>query len=356
MSTPTLVRTAPSGTRVPAPARLQSLDVVRGLAVVGMLLVNNAGTERGVPEQLRHGAGGVLHLADLVFPLFLFVSGVGMSLSRRLAAPKSVLRRCALLFGLGCLLVSARYRHLAPSTGVLQHIALATLVAYGVLRVPRRAQAWVAGAGLLAAWAAPTYLSLPGTVAGSWDVDTTLASAVERLLTGHVGKQQVVAAVVSALTVLGGVATGRVLRAQPGVAGVRSILLGAAGAGAAGLLLARSVPVVETLWTPSYLLVTGALCAALLAAAVALLDLRQEAAVPRLVHPLRVLGANAIAVYVVTTSLYSGLLAPVRDELLQPVRLLVGERAAALGYAGSSVVLGWVLCQALWRRRVFLRL
>lgn len=332
--------------------RRHSLDVVRGLAVLGMLLVNNAGVDGALPAQLRHSQPGGLHVADLVFPLFLFVAGVGTGLVREPAPVRRVLRRCAVLFALGCLLVSAKYQHLSVSTGVLQHIAIATLVAYAVLRAPRRMQGRLAAAGLLLAWALPTYVEVRGTVAGSWAQSTTLSAAVERIVTGHTGKQQVVAAVVSGLTVLGGVWAGRTLRAHPGPAAVRRLLLASLASTVLGLLLAPSVPLDETLWTPSYLLVTGGVCGALLAVAVVLVDLRgwHPAA-----HPLRVLGANAIAVYVVTTLLYSGLLAPVRDELVWPLRLAVGDRPAALAYALSSAVVGWALAEALWRRRLLLK-
>jgi predicted acyltransferase len=332
--------------------RRTSLDVVRGLAIVGMLLVNNSGVPSATPVQLAHSDGAGLTLADLVFPLFLFVAGVGMSLSPRLGAPRDVLRRCGLLFVLGCLLVSARYRHLSPSTGVLQHVALATLAAYALLRLPRRVQPWAWLGAFAAAWAAPTFLALPGTVAGSWEPGTTLASAVERAVTGHVGKEQVVAAVVSGLTVVLGVFAGRVLQAQPGLPGVLRLLQGAGLLAGTGLLLSRAVPIDESLWTPSFVLVSGAVCVVLLAAAVALLDLGGWAPAAQ---PLRVLGANAIAVYVVTTLLYSGVLAPYRDELVQPLRVLAGDTTAAVAYAASSVLLGWCLCAWLWRRRIFLK-
>lgn len=353
----TAAATAAAVPRTGLPPRLLSLDVVRGTAVVGMLLVNAAGVDGAMPAQLVHAEPGGLTLADLVFPLFLVVAGVGTSLSPRLADGRAVLRRCALLFAVGCLLVSAKYRHLSPSTGVLQHIALATLSAYAVLRLPRRwqAPAWVAA--LLAAWAAPTFLELPGTRAGSWDAGTTLASAVERLVTGHVGREQVVASVLSGLTVLVGVAAGRALREHPGLPGATRVAVGGIGAGAAGLLLALAVPVDKTLWTPSYVLVTAAPCTVLLAAAVVVLDLPGSRPAARaLVQPLRVLGANALAVYVAMTLLYAALLPPVRDELVAPLRVLLGDPAAAVLYAASSVLLGWVLAAALWRRRVIVRL
>ena len=360
MSTSTLVRPTPvaapdAGRRAPARARTLSLDVLRGLAVLGMLLVNNQGLESAAPAQLRHSVGGGLTVADVVFPLFLFVAGLGMGRSDRPAPLRPVLRRCALLFAIGCLLVSAKYQHLSVSTGVLQHIALASLVAYAVLRLPRRWQARAAAAGLLAAWALPALVALPGTVAGSWEPGTTLSSAVERLVTGHVGKEQVVASVVSALTVLAGVQAARTLR---GGDPLRRLLAGAAAAAVAGLLLARTVPVDKALWTPSYVLVTAGICAALLAGAVALLDRPggPGAAVAALVQPLRVLGANAIAVYVATSLLYGALLAPCRDALVGPLRALVGDTPASVAYALSSVLVGWLLCAWLWRRRVLLSL
>ena len=354
MGTLVLAPQAPAPARSPR-SRTLSLDVLRGLAVVGMLLVNNEGVEAAAPAQLRHSVGGGLTVADLVFPLFLFVAGLGAGRSDRPAPLPAVLRRCALLFAIGCLLVSAKYQHLSVSTGVLQHIALASLVAYGVLRLPRRAQPWVAGGGLLAAWALPTFVHLPGTVAGSWDAGTTLSSAVERLVTGHVGKEQVVASVVSALTVLAGVQATRTLR---GPDPLRRLLAGAAASTAAGLLLATSVPVEKSLWTPSYVLVTAGLCAALLVGAVALLDGPQGASRPvaALVEPLRVLGANAICVYVATSLLYGAVLAPVRDRLVAPLRTLLGDGTASLTYAVSSVVVGWLLCAWLWRRRVLISL
>lgn len=339
---------APPSTR--AGQRVPSLDAVRGLAVVGMLLVNNAGVDGALPGQLVHGRGGRLTLADLVFPLFLFVVGVGMSRAPRVPPARVVLRRCGLLFLLGCLLVSAKYRHLAPSMGVLQHIAIASLAAWAVLRLPRRSQPWVGGGALLSAWLLPTYAALPGTVAGSWDAGTTLSAAVERLLTGHVGREQVVASVVSGLTVLAGVAAGRAVQHDDGA---RRVLFGAALGGTAGLLLSRDVPLDKTLWTPSYVLVTAAVCAALHVAAVLVLD---RACAPGWALPLRVLGANAIVLYVATTLLYSAVLAPVRDQLVLPLRMLAGDTVAAVAYAASSVAVGYALCAWLWRRDTFVTL
>ena len=50
----------------PGRERILAIDVVRGLAVVGMLLVNNAGIPAAMPQELRHASWQGLTLVALV--------------------------------------------------------------------------------------------------------------------------------------------------------------------------------------------------------------------------------------------------------------------------------------------------
>ena len=59
--------------------RLLSLDVLRGITIVGMILVNNPGTWESVYAPLRHAEWNGLTPTDLVFPFFMFIMGVSMS-------------------------------------------------------------------------------------------------------------------------------------------------------------------------------------------------------------------------------------------------------------------------------------
>lgn len=59
--------------------RLQSLDVVRGITVAGMIMVNNG--YRDSFQMLRHADWNGLSLSDFVFPFFLFIMGVSIFLS-----------------------------------------------------------------------------------------------------------------------------------------------------------------------------------------------------------------------------------------------------------------------------------
>lgn len=60
--------------------RLLSLDVLRGITVAGMILVNNAGGKLSYAA-LQHSAWNGLTPCDLVFPFFLFIMGISTYIS-----------------------------------------------------------------------------------------------------------------------------------------------------------------------------------------------------------------------------------------------------------------------------------
>ena len=63
--------------------RLLSLDILRGITIAGMLLVNNPGTWSNIYAPLEHAEWIGLTPTDLVFPFFMFVMGVSMFFSLR---------------------------------------------------------------------------------------------------------------------------------------------------------------------------------------------------------------------------------------------------------------------------------
>ncbi len=102
----------------PAPTsstRLVSLDAFRGATIAGMLLVNNPGSWSNVYPPLLHAPWHGWTFTDLIFPAFLWIVGVAMTLSfaQRVEAGgnpaelfRHVLRRSAIIFGLGLLLTA----------------------------------------------------------------------------------------------------------------------------------------------------------------------------------------------------------------------------------------------------------
>lgn len=95
-------------TIVPNTQRLLALDVLRGITIAAMILVNNPGSWGSIYAPLTHKQWNGLTPTDLIFPFFLFIMGASMyiSLSRldfrfSLAYFKKSLRRSVLIFVIG---------------------------------------------------------------------------------------------------------------------------------------------------------------------------------------------------------------------------------------------------------------
>lgn len=118
-------------------ARLLSIDVLRGMTICLMILVNTPGSWSYVYPPLSHAAWHGCTPTDLVFPFFLFIVGMSIffsfkkynsQLSR--ASVFKILKRTGIIFGIGLLLNLYPYFNFETVRimGVLQRIALA----YGV--------------------------------------------------------------------------------------------------------------------------------------------------------------------------------------------------------------------------------
>ena len=140
--------------------RYVALDVLRGMTVAGMILVNNPGSWGHIFSPLRHASWAGCTPTDLVFPFFLFVVGAAMafsfakygeSLSK--ASVKKLLIRGALIFLVGLALNAFPFIKLPmdPDHGFWWNVAekFRHLRIFGVLQ--RIAMCYVVG-GLIALW------------------------------------------------------------------------------------------------------------------------------------------------------------------------------------------------------------
>src|SRR5512133_1348764 len=85
--------------------RYTALDVLRGMTVAGMILVNNPGSWSKVFPPLRHAAWSGCTPTDLVFPFFLFIVGAALSFAfakyndgLNSVSIKKLVKRSALIF------------------------------------------------------------------------------------------------------------------------------------------------------------------------------------------------------------------------------------------------------------------
>src|SRR5260221_12133608 len=180
-----------------APARLDSLDVFRGVTIAAMILVSTPGSWSAVYVPLDHAVWNGWTPTDLVFPFLLFAMGaaVPFALARRRDTPRRVrrhvLRRAAILFLLGIVLNAIETPlplHVATFRlpGVLQRIAIVyAAIAALTERTAWRTQAAIAGALLLGYWALLVFVPIPGYGAGVLTPEGNLASYVDRMLLGR---------------------------------------------------------------------------------------------------------------------------------------------------------------------------
>jgi predicted acyltransferase len=303
---------------VAPPKRLVSLDAFRGLTMGLMVLVNNAGSGRDSYMQLRHSAWHGWTLTDTVFPSFLWIVGVAITLSlgKRLAqgVERSRLlvqafRRAAILFVLGMAVYTFPNFDLGTQRilGVLQRIAICFLVASAIfLYTNLRGQiCWLIG--LLAVyWVLMTMAPAPGYGPGRLDVEGNFAHYVDRMVLGRHNyaptrdwdPEGLVSTLPAIATTLFGLLAGRLLAMRKSL-GERTARLFAAGCVllAAGLILSHWMPINKKLWTDSFCLFMAGLDFVVYAIFVQIVD---GAGWRRAVKPFVILGMNAITIYMVS--------------------------------------------------------
>lgn len=299
-----------------APGRLDSLDILRGLTVIGMIVVNSAaGLQRyPVPSSLLHSHWIGLTLADVVFPAFIFIVGVSVALSMPAARglDANTARRIAVrslrLILIGVLLTNIywladydayHFRWL----GVLQRIGLVfAVVAPLHLLLSTRQIVWTAIAALLGYSllcvlplpdGTPANLHVPGANLGGWLDRHILGTHI--YVQGALGydPEGLLSTIPAIAQALLGVVAGRAL-SSPGA--VRQLIVSGGVLIVMGLSLSKVIPVSKDLWSMSFVLLTSGITAVLLGALHEWIDRRDHRPIGTKVCI--AFGVNAIAAYV----------------------------------------------------------
>lgn len=330
--------------------RIVALDAHRGLALVMLLLVNTAGIRAALPYHLDHPDWHGLTFADTFFPVFLFAMGAAMEFSTRARRAPLVLRRVVLLFAIG---VGVSWiRNGEPRvTGILQKIAFAYLLAWLVMRLPKRMHLPVALGMLAAMWAAFTWASPSGVVPGSWEPGTNFANYLDRLVIGRPATEGFATAIMAAVNVIGGALVIRGVRGLDARRALGRIALWAAAAIAVGLMLGLAVPINKRIWTPSFTVLAHGIACAYLALFWWTTELRRWQTA---VRPLTVLGRNPIFIYVLFTLTHE-LLRPVRDPLMDQLAGAIGALPASFAWSAALLVIACGLAGWMDRRRIYVR-
>jgi len=369
--------------------RLISVDVLRGLTVALMILVNNPGSWAHIYSPLRHAAWHGWTPTDLVFPFFLFVVGVAISLSfaRRLAAGtdrwhllRKVLLRTALIFGLGLALNGFPYTHLQTLRvwGVLQRIAICYLgVGLTVVFVRGNRGRVAVLLGLVLAYEMLMRLPLVGGWGrGSFELADNFVRWVDL---GWPGARHMYQAdglpfdpegLVSTLSAtagtLAGFFAGEYLQNDKSLIQRlgRLLVVGLVLTGG-GLLLGHLEPINKQLWTMSYTVLTTGLALVCLAFSGWVIDVRGWR---RWFDPAIVFGSNALLAFV-GSGLLARVLVLVKVTNTEGARVslktvlyggiwrpLAGPLNGSLLYALATTLLWWFVLWLLYRKQIFIKI
>lgn len=317
------------------PTRLRSLDAFRGLTIAGMLLVNNPGSWSYVYPPLEHAEWNGWTPTDLIFPFFLFIVGVALSISLarrresgsdRAAILRKILLRSAIIILVGILLNGFPRYDLSTIRipGVLQRIGLVYLIAASCwVLLSGSAVAAVTVALLLGYWGLMALIPVPGYGPGQLEPVGNLAQYIDsHLLAGHMWKadwdpEGLLSTLPAIATCLLGGLTGEWLRIQsPSARTVQRLILFGLTLTAAGLLWGMAFPINKNLWTSSYVVFTAGAALLLFACCYWLIELRGK---EKWAVPAYVFGLNPLTVFVA-----SGLMARTLG------RIKVGEGDAAI--------------------------
>ncbi|MBL8314634.1 MAG: DUF5009 domain-containing protein [Rubrivivax sp.] len=282
------------------PQRQITIDVMRGMTLALMIVVNMSISETQSFAPLLHASWHGLTLTDVVFPGFLFVVGAALAYTldryQALGAPAvwaKVGRRTALIFLCGFLLYWFPFITVDPAghwllkplaetriLGGLQRIALCYGAAALIVHFWGRRGAWCFSAVALLAYGLVLVLFGDDTLQGNaalrfdrWLLGEAHLYKGEGIPFDPEGALGTLPATVNVLAGYLGASTLRRLGA--GHVAVARLLVAAAVVIVVGLAWHGVQPMNKKLWTPAYVLVSSGIALAVLAVLVDLIELRR---------------------------------------------------------------------------------
>jgi predicted acyltransferase len=306
--------------------RLLSLDVFRGITIAGMVLVNNPGTWSAIYDPLEHAEWNGWTPTDLVFPFFLFIVGISITLALGKRVETNgvdrtvylkIARRTLLIFGLGLFLATFPFYNFSKGEwldistvrimGVLQRIAVCYLVASLIfLHTDWKKQLYIAGALLLVYWGLMTLIPVPGCEITTFNDKTcNLAAHLDRLILteNHIWRsakvydpEGLLSTIPAIATTIAGILCGHWLRSK------RDDIEKVAGMFFFGIVLVTIgwawsfwFPINKALWTSSYVVFTAGMALCFLGFCYWLIDIKGH---KQWTKPFVIFGVNALALFV----------------------------------------------------------
>lgn len=298
--------------------RLLSLDVMRGVTIAAMTLVNNPGDWEYIYAPLEHSKWNGCTPTDMIFPFFLFMVGVSIVFAMETKRADranhgkmiwSALRRMALLIIISWG-IQLFYHHSISHLrlmGVLPRIAIVFFICSVLyIKTSQKMRDWVLAGSLISYYLIMNFIPVPGFGPANLNPETNLGAWLDRLLLGtnHLWAESktwdpegMLGSLPAIGTGLMGIRAGTWLKRTDREEGLKVSWLFVYGTLAviAGLVWDMFFPINKALWTSSFVLYTGGLAIIALALSYWLIDVQGH---KKYSWIFVVFGMNAITAYV----------------------------------------------------------
>jgi len=365
-----------------AAQRLIALDVMRGLTIALMIMVNTPGSWSYVYPPLLHSKWNGCTPTDLVFPFFLFIVGVSMWFSFKKfdqgITKKSlykVFKRFSIMFLLGVFLNAfpkfdfENLRYL----GVLQRIAIAYL--FGALLCMQfnyKQLLFIFGGILIGYWG----LLFFGSTEGPYELSSNLVLKVDVLLFGEnhlyngfgipFDPEGLLSSIPSIATLLLGYFSGRLIELSGNtMLAIKKLVQFGAITVFTGYMWGFLFPINKALWTSTYVLYTGGLAMVFLGFLLWIIDVK---GFKKWAKPFIHFGTNPLAIYMFSGIYVSlilliniknseGVLVSGYDYLYADVFVpIAGNMNGSLLFAVAHIVFFWLITYVLYKKKIFIKI
>ncbi|WP_186758224.1 acyltransferase family protein [Echinicola salinicaeni] len=360
--------------------RLISLDAMRGATIAAMILVNYPGSWDHVFPPLLHAHWNGITPTDFIFPFFLFIVGVSISLaySKRLNRGgsksdlyKKLFIRGLKIFALGVVL------GLIPQfdftdvriAGVLQRIAIVFVVCTLIfLNIGWKKQVYSVGLILIGYWLSMTLIPNPSTGEVMLEPGKNLAAWIDQLLllgkmwNGTWDPEGIYSTLPAIATGILGMLAGKLLlSASEGVKKANNLMFVGLVLTVLGLLWSLFFPLNKNLWTSSFVLVTAGVAFSFLGAFYFWVDVKGNL---KGTKPWIIFGSNAIAVYVLADVLsllfyewpIIGQESISEQFMATAINLGIIPELASMIFAVFFVGINFIPAYILYQKRIFIKL
>ena len=356
--------------------RILALDILRGVTIAGMIMVNNPGSWGHIYAPLRHAEWNGLTPTDLVFPFFMFIMGISTYISLKKynfefshAAGMKILKRTIVIFLIGMAIGwfsrFCYYWASAPddlSFGEKLWASVWTFDRIRILGVMQRLALCYGAASIIALTMKHKHIPylIAGLLTGYFILlmcgngfaynETNILSVVDRaiLTPAHMYKDN-------------GIDPEGLLSTIPAIA---HLFLVGVILTFSGFLLSYGCPINKKIWSPTYVLVTCGLASSFLALLIWIIDVKGY---KKWSMFFEAFGVNPLFMYVlggVLSILFGSISFPwgnssisihgfLYNIVLMPV---FGETAGSLAFALLFIAINWCIGYQLYKRKIYIKI